>query len=90
MHFAQCVMALAKWRIHFEVWELLQGAHGDLTPRDRQVLEAEFSLRHNRHTVQILDRLVEQKEGVQTPSSLADMLKGDFVSDIEDAEYLQV
>jgi hypothetical protein len=68
----------------------LQGAHGDLTPRDRQVLEAEFSLRHNRHTVQILDRLVEQKEGVQTPSSLSDMLKGDFVSDIEDAEYLQV
>ncbi len=54
------------------------------------MLEAEFSLRHNRHTVQILDRLVEQKEGVQKPSSLSDMLKGDFVSDIEDAEYLQV
>jgi hypothetical protein len=33
---------------------------------------------------------VEQKEGVQKPSSLSDMLKGDFVSDIEDAEYLQV
>jgi hypothetical protein len=67
-----------------------QGTHGDLSPQDRQILEAEFCLRHNRHTVPLLDRLLEKKAqgGVDGPSLR--IFSEEFLAGIEEPEYLKI
>jgi len=64
------------------------GTHGDISPEDRQILEAEFCLRHNRHTVPLLDRLLEKKAKGGDGSSM-DIFSEEFLACIEEPEYLR-
>ena len=68
----------------------MQGSNGDISPADKKILEAEFCLRHNRQTVQILDRLVEKKRNAVGVSSLKDMFNEEFIAGIEEPEYLKI
>lgn len=64
-----------------------QGTHGDISPHDRKILEAEFYSRHtgHRHTVPILERLLEKK--VQAPDAPSMRIFSDeFLASIEDDE----
>ena len=67
-----------------------QGTHGDLLPHDRQILEAEFCLRHNRHTVPLLDRLLEKKAQGVTDGPSMRIFSEEFLSEIEEPEYLKL
>ncbi|KAK6155046.1 hypothetical protein DH2020_009294 [Rehmannia glutinosa] len=46
---------------------LRMGCHGDLTPEERQILLAEFYLRHNKNTISIAEEFSQRK--LATPAS---------------------
>ncbi|XP_024390864.1 uncharacterized protein [Physcomitrium patens] len=66
------------------------GVHGDISPEDRRILEAEFCLRHNRHTVPLLDRLLEKKGQAADGPEMTDIFSEELLSDIEMPEYLKM
>lgn len=46
------------WYFGAALWTRLQGSHGDLRPKERQILAAEFYLRHKKNVTNIMDRIV--------------------------------
>lgn len=66
---------------------LFQGTHGDISPQNRKILEAEFFTRHtgHRHTVPILERLLKKKAEVSEDHSLR-LFSDEFLASIEDGE----
>ncbi|KAG0581485.1 hypothetical protein KC19_4G256000 [Ceratodon purpureus] len=66
------------------------GTHGDLSQQDRQILEAEFCLRHNRHTVPLLDRLLEKKAQGGVDDRSMRIFSEEFLAGIEEPEYLKL
>ncbi|KAG0592254.1 hypothetical protein KC19_1G237100 [Ceratodon purpureus] len=63
------------------------GTHGDISPEDRKILEAEFYSRHTgtRHTLPILERLlIEKSKAPEGPSK--QIFSEEFLATIDDAE----